>query len=516
MTRRAVYLIGTGPGDPRLITVHGLECLRSADVVVYDHCVPAELLKHAREGVELIDVGTASPQPAEQVAISYLLAEKAREGKMVARLKWGDPFVFDRGGEEALFLHEQGVPFEVVPGVPPGIAVPAYAGVPVTYPGAGDAITLIRGYEDESRTPPDIDWASLARLGGTVACYAGPHQLPRILEALSLGGWPPDGQAVVIYNGTLPAQETLSGTIDELLETLRDNPRRGPATLVIGRVVGLRPHLRWFDARPLFGRRVLVTRPREQAAELVDRLTALGAEAIASPLIRVTAPDDWEPLRMAAAAANTYDWIVFTSANAVASFMKALLESEHDVRLLKGPRLCAVGKGTSDKLAQYSLKADIVPDEFRAEAAAAAIAASGPLQGVRVLLPRADIGREVIGNQLRQAGAEVTEVIAYHTRLEETPREGDPDVYGLLLEGRIDVVTFASPSSVRSFVKIHGADAAADLLKSTVVATIGPVTGDAARQLGLPVTVQAGTHTIPALVDAIVAHYAAARAVSST
>jgi uroporphyrinogen III methyltransferase/synthase len=305
----------------------------------------------------------------------------------------------------------------------------------------------------------------------------------------------------------------VSGSIAELLDTLREHPRKGPATLVVGRVVGLRPHLRWFDARPLFGRRVLVTRPREQAAELVDRLHALGAEAIASPLIRVTPPDDWEPLRAAACAANTFDWIVFTSANAVSSFMKALLESEHDLRLLKGPRLCAVGKGTADKLAQYHLKADVVPDEFRAEAAAAAIAAAGPVQGLRVLLPRADIGREVIGNQLRLAGAVVTEVIAYHTRLEETPREGEPDVYGLLLEGRIDVVTFASPSSVRSFVKIHGADASSDLLKNTVVAVIGPVTGDAARQLGLPVTVQAATHTIPALVDAIVAHYATAKAV---
>jgi uroporphyrinogen III methyltransferase/synthase len=333
-----------------------------------------------------------------------------------------------------------------------------------------------------------------------------------MLEALAANGWPADGRAVVIYQGTLPTQETVSGTIAELLAHLREQPRREPATLVIGRVVGLRPHLRWFDARPLFGRRVLVTRPREQAGELVDRLTALGAEAIASPLIRVTPPDDWEPLRAAAASAHTYDWIVFTSANAVASFMKALLESEHDVRLLKGPRLCAVGKGTADKLAQYCIKADLVPDEFRAEAAVTAITATGPLKGTRVLLPRADIGREVIGEQLRQAGAFVTDVIAYHTRLEDTPGEGDPDVYGLLLQGRIDVVTFASPSSVRSFAKIHGADAAADLLKNTVVAAIGPVTGDAARQLGFPVTVQATTHTIPALVDAIVAHYGAAGA----
>jgi uroporphyrinogen III methyltransferase/synthase len=512
MRRRAVYLIGAGPGDPRLITLHGLECLRAADVVVYDHRVPESLLKHAREGAELIDVGSGSPQAAAPEAISYLLAEKAREGKTVARLKWGDPFVFDRGGEEALFLHEQGVPFEVVPGIPASVGVPAYAGVPITYPGAGDTITLIRGFEDDNREPAAIDWASLVRLGGTAACYVGAHQLPRMLETLAANGWPAEDRAVVIYDGTLPTQETVSGTIAELLTALRAHPRRGPATLVIGRVVGLRPHLRWFDARPLFGRRVLVTRPREQAGELADRLTALGAEAIAAPLIQVTPPDDWGPLRAAAAEANTYDWIVFTSANAVASFMKALLEGEHDVRRLAGPRICAVGRGTADKLAQHGIKADIVPDEFRAEAAAAAITAAGPVKGSRVLLPRADIGREVIADTLRQAGAQVTDVIAYHTRLIDTPREGDPDVYGMLLQGRIDVVTFASPSSVRSFVKIHGADAAADLLRNTVVAAIGPVTGDAARQLGLPVTIQATTHTIPALVDAIVAHYASTEA----
>ena len=508
MRHSAVYLIGAGPGDPGLITVHGLECLRAADVVMYDHLVPRRLLKHARVDVELIDVGTASPNPMAQEAICYLLAEKAREGKMVARLKWGDPFVFDRGGEEALFLHEQRVPFEVVPGIPAAIAVPAYAGVPLTYPGGGDTITLIRGYEDESRRLPDIDWASLARLGGTVVCYAGAHQLPRILDALCSNDWPADSQAVVVYDGTLPHQETVSGTIAELLDGLREHPRRAPATLVVGRVVGLRPHLRWYDARPLFGRRVLVTRPRGQAVELVDRLTILGAEAIEAPLIRIEPPDDLGPLRDAAAAPDAFDWIVFTSMNAVDAFMKALLDGKRDVRILKGPCLCAVGAGTAEKLTQYGIKVDLVPGDFQAEALVSAITTAGPVDGVRVLLPRADIGREVVADQLREAGAVVTDVVAYRTILEDTLREGDPDVYGLLLEGRIDVVTFASPSAVRSFVKVYGAEPAADLLKNTVVAVIGPVTAEATQQLGIPVTIQPSTHTITALVDAIVAHYA--------
>ena len=211
-----------------------------------------------------------------QEAISFLLAEKAREGKMVARLKWGDPFVFDRGGEEALFLHEQGFPFEVVPGIPAGIGVPAYAGVPVTYPGGGDTITLVRGYEDESRTLPDIDWASLADWTGTVVCYAGAQQL-RAFSTRSSHGWPADERGRDVYNGTLPSQETLAGTIAELPTRVREQPRRDPAILVVGRVVGFREHLRWFDARPLFGSRVLVTRPRDQAAELVERLLPTSA-----------------------------------------------------------------------------------------------------------------------------------------------------------------------------------------------------------------------------------------------
>src|SRR5687767_8942009 len=204
MRRPPVFLIGAGPGDPGLITVRGLECLRIADVVVFDHLITRRLLAHARPGAELIDVGTAAPQPMAQEAINYLLAEKAREGKTVARLKWGDPFVFDRGGEEALFLHEQGVTFEVVPGLPAGIAVPTYAGIPVTYPGGGDTVTLVRGFEDESRELPRVDWASLARLDGTVVCYVGAHQLPRILDQLLRHGWSANDTAAVIYNGTTP------------------------------------------------------------------------------------------------------------------------------------------------------------------------------------------------------------------------------------------------------------------------------------------------------------------------
>jgi len=345
-------------------------------------------------------------------------------------------------------------------------------------------------------------------LNGTVVCYAGAHQLPLLLEALRSNGWPADGQAVIIYSGTLPQQETVSGTIAELLDGLRTRPRHAPATVVVGRVVGLRPHLRWFDSRPLFGRHVLVTRPRDQAGELVGRLTLLGADTIEAPLIRIEPPEDLAPLREAAAAPDAFDWIVFTSTNAVDAFMKALLEGDGDVRTMKGPRLCAVGTGTADRLARYGIKVDLLPGEFRSEALVAAIMAAGPANGARVLLPRANIGRDVVADQLRHAGAVVTDVVAYRTVLNDTPRAGEPDVYKLLLEGRIDVVTFASPSAARSFVKLYGAEPAADLLEHAVVAVIGPATAEATRQLGLPVTIQPATYTIAALVDAIAAHFA--------
>jgi uroporphyrinogen III methyltransferase/synthase len=509
MTLPAVFLVGAGPGDPGLITVRGLDCLRSADVVIHDHRVSHRLLKQARADAEIIDLGSAASQEMAQEAISYLLADKAREGKRVARVMYGDPFVFDRGGEEALFLREQGVPFEIVPGVPAGIGVPAYSGVPVTYPGAGDTVTLVRGYEDEKGTPPDVDWASLSALEGTVVCYASAQQLPAIFDAMLKSGWPGDDDAVIVYHGTLASQASLTGTISQLRESVRANPRRETAILVVGRVVGFREHLRWFDTRPLFGKRVLVTRPREQAAELVDRLEELGAEAIEAPMIRIAPPDDPGPLLEAATHPDAFDWIIFTSTNAVESFMTALLDGATDIRALKGPLLCTVGTGTAERLARYGIKVDLVPQEFRAEAVVEAIEQRGPVKDTRILLPRSDIGREVIADRLRQLGATVVEVVAYHTELQDAQRPGDPDVYGMLLNGGIDVVTFTSASAVRNFAKLYGTDQAVDLLRKTVVAAIGPVTADAAKELEIEVTVQPSRYTVADLVDALARHFEA-------
>ena len=505
--RPVVYLIGTGPGDPGLITVRGLRALANADVVLYDHLVPSRMLRYARQDAEKIDVGSAAPQPLDQEAICYLLVEKAREGKVVARLKWGDPFVFDRGGEEALFLHEQGVIFEVVPGIPAAVGTPGYAGIPITYPDGGDTVTFVRGHEDQSITAPKIAWDALAQLGGTVVCYTGPQQLPEILKALLSNGFAKDEPAAIVYDGTLPAQRTIEGTLEELAET-EDLPHK-PAILVVGRVAALRQHLRWFDERPLFGKRIVVTRSREQAAELVDLLESLGAVAIEAPMIRIAPPEDYGPLDGAIANAGTFHWIVFTSANAVDAFMRRLQSGATDLRDLKGVKLCAVGPVTAERLLKYGLKADLEPLEYRSESIVPALREAGhaDLKGVRFLLPRADIGREVLVEELRKAGAEVTDVTAYRTVLAEIEREGDPDIYRMLLEKRIDVVTFTSPSTVRNFAQVFGAEQATDLLRTTAVASIGPVTAEAAEQFGIATSIMPKEYTIPALVDAIVAHF---------
>ena len=503
-----VYLIGAGPGDPGLITVRGMQCLESADVVLYDHLVNPRLLRHARPDAEKIDLGVAAPQANEQEAICYLLAEKAREGKIVARLKWGDPFVFDTGGAEGLFLHEQGVRFEVVPGVPVCLAAPAYAGVPVSYSGGGDTITLIRGYEDgKAQRDIDVDWAGLARLDGTLVCYAGPEQMPHIVRTLLAHGRPGEESAALIFDGTLPTQRTMTATLMEFAEAFEKSPAHAPGVLIVGRVAALREHLRWYDERPLFGKRVLVTRPRGQATEFVDQLEAMGAEVIEAAMLRIEPPEDYGPLDEACANAGAFNWIIFSSTNAVDAFMGRLLRGGIDARALGGVKLCCVGPATSERLAHYRLKANVVPGEYRAEAVVHALSAAGHVTGMRILLPHADIGREVIADELRKQGAHVTEVVAYRSIPTETEREGDPDIYRLLLERNLDVVTFTSPSAVRNLVRVLGAEPAADLLRTTVVASIGPVTAEAALQSGIQTHVMPEKYTVPALVAAIVKYF---------
>jgi uroporphyrinogen III methyltransferase / synthase len=498
-----VFIVGAGPGDPGLITVRGQQQLETADVVVYDHNVNARLLRSARHDAEKIDVGPAAPRPLDQDAISLLLVEKAREGKVVVRLKWGDPFVFDSGGKEALFLHEQEIPFEVIPGIPATIGVPAYAGIPLTYPGSGDVVTLVRGHEAGTDAPPKVDWARLAGLDGTLVSHAGARQMGAIVHALLANGRSPDEAAALIYAGTTSAQDTVVATLGTIVERARPEE---PAMLVIGAVVGLRDHLRWFDARPLFGRRIVVTRSREQAGELVDMLEARGADAIQAPTIRIAPPEDLSALDRACIEAGACDWIVFTSVNAVDYFMQRLLATG-DIRDLKGVRLCAIGPATARHVAKYGLRVDLTPAEARSEAVIDALRTTGSLNGVRFLLPRADIARDVLAEQLRDAGAEVSEVVSYRTLLAGSDRDGDHDIYRMLLDRQVDAITFTSASTVKNFAKIYGEEQAADLLRTTVVASIGPVTAEAAQQLGIVTTVMPERYTVPDLVDALVEHF---------
>ena len=509
MTPAPVYLIGAGPGDPSLITVRGLRYLRSADVVVYDHLVHDRLLRSVRDDAELIDVGAAAPRSIEQNAIHILLADKAREGKTVARLKYGDPFIFDSGGTEALFLYEQGIPFEVIPGVPILIGGPCYAGVPLTYPEAGDALVFIRGHPTETSVPPDVDWHKVEALGGTVVSYGGGPHLEVIIDQLLAHGRSPEESTALIIDGTLPTQQTIHGTLREIQTVVRDAQRRGSGVLVVGPVVGFREYLRWFDSRPLFGKRILVTRPESQAAELVDRLLDIGAAPIEAPTIKIEPPEDSGPLDDACAHASTFDWIVFTSVNAVEYFMRQLRQGTRDVRELKGVRLCAVGPATATRIESYGLHVDLVPSTHRAEAVVAALREHEPAHGSnrRILFPHGDLAREVLPKTLRAEGAEVVDVVAYRTVLADSDRDAGPDVYQILLEQNVDVVTFTSASSVRNLVKILGEEPAADLLNTTTIAAIGPVTAETATALNIDVQIVPSSYTIPALVDAIAEHF---------
>ncbi len=493
-----VYIVGAGPGDPSLISLRGYRCLQRADVVIYDHRVQARLLRWAPPSAERIDVGRSSAKPLEQDAIALLVAEKAREGRLVVRLKWGDPFVFDTGGKEALLLAEHGIRFEIIPGIPAAIAAPAYAGIPVTYPAAGDTLVIIRGAETPTTDPPDVDWAALAKMDGSIVCYAGPRQLPAIARALVSHGRAADETAVLIRNGTLPTQQTTVTTLGALIEA---EDERRTSLLIVGAVADLREHLQWFDRRPLFGKRIVVTRPPEQARELVERLEDAGAEAIEAPMVTSEPPEDGTMLADAVSRAGAFDWIVFTSATAVEAFLRVLLDGQGDVRSLKGVQLCAIGPSTADRLAAFGIRADLAPAEYGVDVVADALGGS---DRPKVLIVRPDQVRDVLAKELQSRGAEVTDVIAYRAVLAV---ETGQAIYRMLLDGKVDAVTFTSASTVRQFAELMGREQAIDLLSTTIVAAIGPVTAEAARQLGVAVQVLPERYDVDEAVDALITHF---------
>jgi uroporphyrinogen III methyltransferase/synthase len=499
-----VFLIGAGPGDPGLITARGVRLLAQADVIVYDRAVEPTL-RWARHDAERIEAGAPAERETAQDAISMLLAEKAREGHTVARLKWGDPFVFDSGAKEALFLYEQGVPFEVVPGVPVAIGATAYAGVPVTYPGAGDAVVLLRGHESEGDALPDVDWKAIAGVEGTIVCYVGGRLAVRVLESLVEAGLDPEDSAALVFGGTQPGQRTLTGTVRDLLAQLTTEPEAGAALLVVGEVAALRDHLRWFDDRPLFGRRIVVTRSPEQAGELIDELENLGAQAIVAPTFRIGPPEDPEALDRAAARLDKFRWVVFESATAVTRLLATLARGPRDLRAFAGTAVCAIGPSTADRLRAAGIKPDVVVAELRVESVADAIAAAGPIAGAAMLVVRPDHLRDTLARDLAGRGAEVTDLVAYRTAPEPPESSAVQEIYRQLLEGQIDAVTFTSATAVRRFAELFGdPDQAADLLNTTVVVAIGPVTAAAVRELGVRAPVVPDAYTVDGVVLALV------------
>tara|TARA_B100001123_G_scaffold244518_1_gene273387 strand:+ start:8063 stop:9610 length:1548 start_codon:yes stop_codon:yes gene_type:complete len=507
MKLACVYLIGVGPGDPDLISVRALRHLKTADVVVYDSLVHRRLLRSTHPEAEQIDVSSAVSKTLKQDEINSLLVEKSRKGKTVARLMLGDPFIFGSGWQEALFLEEQGVPFEVIPSIPVSVGAPCYAGFPLTHPDTGDAILFLRGSGSETTSPPKVDWDKIASLAVTLVSYADGARIEIIIDELLKRGRSPEEPAALINQGTLPRQTTISGSLLDIQKAAREINGREPAVLVVGSVVEFGKRLSWFDSKPLFGKRILVTRPETQAADLVKRLSNLGADPIEAPMIRIEPPDDYGPLDKACELADTFDWVVFTSVNGVDSFLKRLIHGAKDIRELRGVRLCAIGPATAARLAEYGLKVDLIPPEYRGEAVAEALRGADTLSERRILLPRADIARELLPDELRRAGAKVVDVTAYRTVLAGGEKDTGPDVYKMLLDQKIDVVTFTSASTVRNFVKALGPEPAADLLNTTVVAAIGPITAEAANHLNIQTTIMPSTYTVPALIDAIVAHY---------
>ncbi|HEX8905582.1 MAG TPA: uroporphyrinogen-III C-methyltransferase [Longimicrobiaceae bacterium] len=490
-----VYLVGAGPGDPGLLTVRAAELLERADVLVYDALAAPEIVDRAAKA-ERIFAGKRGGKRnvLSQEEISALLVDLARKHETVVRLKGGDPFVFGRGGEEALELARAGIAFEIVPGITAGVAGPAYAGIPVTHRGLSTSVTLITGHEDPTKAETEVDWEFLAKGTGTLVFYMSVGRMEENFAHLVAAGRSPDTPAAAVEWGTYPRQRTVTGTLSTLPEIVRAANIGAPSVVIVGDVVSLRGELAWFDRRPLSGRRIVVTRARAQASNFASALEELGAEVVQLPVIRITPPEDPAPLREAAEGVAGFDWLVFTSVNGVERFFVVLAELGRDARALAGVRVCAIGPATAAEVARHGVRADLVPDEFVAEAAVEALAAEG-VEGTRILLPRAEIARSVLPDGLRARGAEVVEVTAYRTVQDGA---GADEVRRRLDAGEIDLVTFTASSTVRNFAELVGAGVGA-----AKVASIGPITSQTVRELGMAVDVEAKEYTIPGLVDAI-------------
>jgi uroporphyrinogen III methyltransferase/synthase len=496
-----VSLVGAGPGDPGLITVAGAARIAEADVIIYDRLANPALLAHARSDSVLIDAGKRPDRHTlTQDEINALLVEHGRAGKRVVRLKGGDPFVFGRGGEEAQALAAAGIPFEVIPGVTSAVAAPAYAGIPVTHRGIASSFAVVTGHEDPGKGQSTIDWAGLATGVDTLIFLMGVERLDEIARRLVEYGRPATTPAAIVEWGTFPRQRTVTSTLERIAADAAAAGIAAPAITIVGEVARLRDGISWFETRPLHGKRVLVTRTRQQASELSRLLIARGAEPVELPALEIVERVDVNALAATIRLLRTsaYGWVIFTSANAVDIFLRHLQEGGADARAFGRARIAAIGSGTAAALARHDLHADLVPEHYVAEDLAAALQAR-PLRGVRVLAPRAEGARQILVDALARRGAVVDEPTLYYAAVPQAP-----DAEGLrrLRGGEIDLATFASSSAVNNLVAMLDGDVAP--LRNVTIAAIGPITAQSLRDAGLVVDIIPEKHTVGALVDAIV------------
>jgi uroporphyrinogen III methyltransferase/synthase len=496
-----VYVVGAGPGDEGLITVKGMEALERADCLVYDYLANPRLLNHCPRHCERIYAGKMAGQKSLcQEQINGLLIERAAQGKTVVRLKGGDPFVFGRGGEEALELARHEIPFIIVPGVTAALAAAAYAGIPLTHRGMSASTVLVTGHEDSAKKEGRVDWESIAGNTGTLAVYMGIKNLSRIVTSLLSGGCLADTPAALIRWATLNRQRTLTGTLANIAEKADAEGFAPPSILIVGEVVNLREKLRWFDTRPLYGRRILLTRGRKQASELVRGLKEQGAEVIEFPLIEIQPMDDQEKLSRAIDAITSFSWIVFTSVNGVKVFFERVLKTGLDARILAGVRVAAIGSATNARILKYGIRTDLMPTEFTTEALLDAFRSSSDgVRGRRILIPGSDIAGELLPESLEQLGAEVMAIPVYRNR---APAYMTDEVDAAFKE-KLDLVTFTSSSTVDHLVSLLKACHRERYLEEVRGACIGPATAKTARQHGIRIALESGVHTIPGLIRAI-------------
>jgi uroporphyrinogen III methyltransferase / synthase len=491
-----VYLVGAGPGDLGLVTLRAKECIESADVIVYDHLANPEMLSWARDDAEIIYAGKEAGEPSpSQQEINTLLVEKAREGKEVVRLKGGDPFVFGRGAEEAKAIAEAGIEFEIVPGITSGIAGPAYAGIPMTHRAENSHVTFFTGHEDPAKTESAIDYAALAKLGGTQVMLMGVKRLGAITREMLKQGVRQDLPVALVRWATTGRQETLIGTLQDIAQRAVASGFAAPTVAVFGEVVALRESLNWYENRPLSGKRIVVTRTRKQASALSNKLRALGAQVIEFPTIRIEPPSDLRAFAELVQDAHLYDWIVFTSANGVDAFFEIFFKLYDDAREIGGARIAAIGPATAQRVKDFHLHVDLQPEEFVAEAVVKEFQKEVSVENLRILLVRAEKTRDVLPRELSGLGAIVDEAFAYRTVPETRDATGARQ---RLAREAADLITFTSSSTVENFLALG-----LPWPKGMQVASIGPITSKTARDHGLTIDIEARRHDIEGLVQAI-------------